>query len=159
MMNSFYLVGILGLLAAVGVQFALGKRWKLPARKAKGAPTTSPGLDVEVELTRHLKLAWYRRGMKGAEKFANADEGVPAEMRKWHAHAVSNAEEIRASRTCGCFHCGAIYEASEITDWMWEPEGSSAMCARCQVDSVIGDASGAPLSEEFLLEMRSWWLW
>ena len=159
MMDSFYIPATLGVLAAVGVHFALGKRWRLPVRKAKSAPATSPPLDVEVVLTRHLKLAFYRRGREGAEKLANVDEGVPVEMRKWHAHAISNAEEIRASKTCGCFHCGAIYEPAEITEWMWEPDGSSAMCARCQVDSVIGDASGAPLNEEFLLEMRSWWFW
>jgi hypothetical protein len=136
-------------LAAVG---------KLRARKAKSPPPTSLPRDLEVVLSRHIELAWYSRGMQGAEKFANVDEGVPAKMRQWHAHAVSNSEEIRAGKTCGCFHCGSSCEASEFTEWMWEPDGSSAMCARRGVDSLIGDASGAPSNEDFLLEIRDWWL-
>lgn len=133
-------------------------RWSFKKHELPAAAPSPPARRIKVSFTRHAKLAMYRRGMAGTEKYANADEGVPAEMKQWHTHAVSNSEEIAASRECGCFQCGSIYAASEITEWMWEPDGSSAMCAECGGDTVIGDASGAPLNEAFLQNMNEWWL-
>lgn len=60
-----------------------------------------------------------------------------------------------ASRLCGCFYCGAIFPPSEIMDW--GDEGRTALCARCGIDSVIGDRSGFPITSEFLGQMNHYW--
>jgi hypothetical protein len=33
----------------------------------------------------------------------------------------------------------------------------TALCARCGIDSVIGDKSGFPIAREFLAEMQRYW--
>lgn len=60
-----------------------------------------------------------------------------------------------ASRLCGCFYCGAIFPPSEIMDWI--DRGRTALCARCGIDSVIGDRSGFPITSEFLDQMNHYW--
>jgi hypothetical protein len=69
-------------------------------------------------------------------------------------HATNNEEEVKASEQCGCFHCLEIFEVSEIEDWVEGEEGTSAVCPHCDVESVIGDAAGLPLTEDFLEELR-----
>jgi hypothetical protein len=44
---------------------------------------------------------------------------------------------------------------SEIEEWT--DEGKTAMCPRCGIDSVIGSASGFPMSSNFLRQMHSHW--
>lgn len=67
--------------------------------------------------------------------------------------------EVLASRWCGCFYCRAIFPPSEIKDWI-DPigeEGKTALCAKCGIDSVIGDRSGFPITPEFLERMNHYW--
>ncbi len=79
-----------------------------------------------------------------------------AQVRAALKHAANNEDEVKASDQCGCFHCLEIFDASEIEDWV-ETEGAhsqSAVCPHCDVESVIGDAAGYPLTEEFLTALR-----
>src|SRR5436305_11675025 len=86
------------------------------------------------------------------------------------AHKLSsrNRQAIEQSEICGCFYCCESYGASEISAWIeddWndgpppEPvERWTARCARRDIDSVIGDASGLPVGEpRFLRAMRRHW--
>lgn len=53
----------------------------------------------------------------------------------------------------------ATFRSDEIKDWCdteSDPEGTTALCARCGIDSVIGDASGYPIIKEFLEEMNEY---
>lgn len=75
-----------------------------------------------------------------------------------HRHSVNHRRQIEASRACGCFSCLAIFLPDDITDWIPEKGGGeTARCPRCDVDSVIGSASGFPITKEFLGEMRLYW--
>jgi hypothetical protein len=83
-----------------------------------------------------------------------------------HRHCSQHREEIEVSTVCGCFYCLATFLPSEIEDWVdWpeeedelpEPRGTSALCPRCGIDSVIGSASGFPITEAFLSDMHSHW--
>lgn len=72
-----------------------------------------------------------------------------------HKHSSKHRAELEKSEKCGCFFCLRIYSPSEIEDWT---DGeNTAICPHCSVDSVIGDASGYPITKEFLQEMRSYW--
>ena len=83
------------------------------------------------------------------------------------AHKVSiyHREQILNSSICGCFHCTEIFKPSEITEWCdfqakevgGEKIGRTALCPKCAIDSVIGDASGYPITREFLDGMRRHW--
>lgn len=72
-----------------------------------------------------------------------------------HKHSSKHRAELEKSEKCGCFFCLRIYSPSEIEDWT---DGeNTAICPYCSVDSVIGDASGYPITKEFLQEMRNYW--
>jgi hypothetical protein len=72
-----------------------------------------------------------------------------------HVHCCNNREELSQSSLCGCFYCLAIYAPAEITEWVGEEK--TAMCAKCGIDSVIGAASGYPITVEFLKRMKDHW--
>jgi hypothetical protein len=84
-----------------------------------------------------------------------------------HAHCSGHRTEVLASQTCGCFFCLATFAPSAITDWVDWPEGTpedrelelgkTALCPRCGIDSVIGSASGFPITLEFLSQMEIRW--
>jgi hypothetical protein len=94
---------------------------------------------------------------------------MPAPIRDAHTHCTRNGIELEKSTTCGCFYCTSIFPPSEIVDWVEEKsEGkidiaanakanSTALCPRCGIDSVIGSASGFPITTEFLTELKTYW--
>ena len=78
------------------------------------------------------------------------------------AHKVSSnhREQIEQSDLCGCFYCLSIYPPSEILDWCDESHdlvAVTALCPKCGIDSVIGSASGYPVTKEFLKKMTTHW--
>jgi NAD-dependent SIR2 family protein deacetylase len=72
-----------------------------------------------------------------------------------HKHSIKHRGELEKSSLCGCFHCLAIFPPSDIVEWI--DEGQTALCPKCPVDSVIGSASGYPVTTEFLKRMNDHW--
>lgn len=59
--------------------------------------------------------------------------------------SFSNEETIKKSNGCGCYYCCKHFPPSEIKTWIKESRGRTAQCPYCDVDSVIGDATGLPV--------------
>ena len=62
----------------------------------------------------------------------------------------------------GCFFCLEVFPVTEIWEWIRETEKDeeklTAMCPKCGIDAVIGDASGHPMTDvQFLERMRRHW--
>ena len=77
-----------------------------------------------------------------------------------HKHSSLHRQEILRSEQCGCFYCGNIFKPSEIDVWTDknnEGVGQTALCPYCSVDLVIGQASGYPISDDFLSRMHKRW--
>jgi hypothetical protein len=76
-----------------------------------------------------------------------------------HQHSSAHREEIMASEHCGCFYCLSIFSPGEIAEWVDEADnvGTTAICPRCEIDSVIGSRSGYPITREFLSAMHKHW--
>jgi hypothetical protein len=72
-----------------------------------------------------------------------------------HDHCSNNRAELEKSETCGCFYCMSIFPPSQINEWIDEEQ--TALCPKCPVDSVIGSASGYPITKEFLERMHAHW--
>ncbi|MGJ0394110.1 MAG: cytoplasmic protein [Methylocystis sp.] len=73
-----------------------------------------------------------------------------------HSHSSRHSEELRGSKTCGCFYCLAVFPPTEIADWI--DDYDTALCPRCGVDSVVGDGSGFPVTDGgFLAAMKGHW--
>lgn len=75
---------------------------------------------------------------------------------KAHDFCSNNRESLMQDKICGCFYCLEIFEPSEIKRWLNEGSGT-AICPYCQIDSVIGESSGYPITKEFLQKMHEQW--
>ena len=74
-----------------------------------------------------------------------------------HKASFMNERLVKESEVCGCFSCGRIYPATEIGGWCPDGAAATAICPYCAVDAVIPDASGWPVTPDFLAEMRRRW--
>lgn len=83
----------------------------------------------------------------------------PEDIRKAHQHSSGHRTELGESTSCGCFYCCSVFPPERIEEWVDEVngEGQTALCPVCGIDSVIGDRSGFPISDEFLRRMRRHW--
>ncbi len=77
------------------------------------------------------------------------------DLRKAHKHCGRNRDELLASREAGCFHCLKVFDPNDIAEWT--DGNATAICPRCGIDSVLGDASGYPMTASFLEEMNAYW--
>jgi hypothetical protein len=68
-----------------------------------------------------------------------------------HKHAFRQRDELEHSDGCGCFYCFSTFSPSEIKTWV--DDDNTAICPRCGMDSVIGSASGFPLTKAALRKM------
>ena len=73
-----------------------------------------------------------------------------------HNFSLNNKESLKKDSLCGCFYCLSIFNPSEITCWLRE-NALTAFCPYCSVDSIIGESSGCPITEDFLIAMSDYW--
>ena len=74
-----------------------------------------------------------------------------------HTHCTANREEVEASSRCACFYCQEVFRATEVKDYIVEPSmdyRETALCPRCGVDTVLGDAAGIPFYKELIEKMH-----
>lgn len=77
---------------------------------------------------------------------------------KAYSHSICNKEELKKSKTCGCFYCSRIYKVSEIKEWIEEKSGAeTALCPYCDIDAVIAESDEYELTKELLDYMYSIW--
>ncbi|MDE5854814.1 MAG: cytoplasmic protein [Ruminococcus sp.] len=72
-----------------------------------------------------------------------------------HAYSIYHREDIEKSYYCGCFYCTKIFRPFQINFWI--DNNDTAVCPFCGIDSIIGDYSGYPITEEFLKAMNERW--
>lgn len=78
-----------------------------------------------------------------------------------HEYSSNHRRQLEEDEVCGCFYCGNIFEPCEIEEFIEGDNDSdregTAICPYCGVDSVIGESSGYPITEEFLTAMKEYW--
>jgi len=72
-----------------------------------------------------------------------------------HKRCHHHRAELQGSELCGCFYCDAIFSPAQITQWV--DDGQTALCPKCEIDSVIGSASGYPITKNFFERMHAHW--
>lgn len=75
------------------------------------------------------------------------------DLRAAHAHSLRNREALSRGGRCGCFYCLAVFDASEVREWVGR---GTALCPRCGIDAVLS-ARAAPIDPAFLRRMRARW--
>lgn len=53
-----------------------------------------------------------------------------------HSHCSFNQEELLQSEHCACFHCLTEFDPEEITEWIDDSSGYTAVCPLCGKDSL-----------------------
>lgn len=78
-----------------------------------------------------------------------------------HEYTSNHKPELEKDSVCGCCCCMEIYSPAEITEWIFGDNDidrrGTAICPKCGVDAVIGESSGYPITEDFLLKMHDYW--
>lgn len=67
-----------------------------------------------------------------------------------HSRCIRNREALQRVDRCGCFYCLAIFDPQEIEEWIEDEGGDTALCPRCEIDSVPPESGDYPLAEDFL---------
>ena len=75
-------------------------------------------------------------------------------LRAAHKRSIFHKKEILNSEVCGCFYCLHIFEPDTISEWVDEdgPNDETALCPKCNIDAVIGSASGYPVTDKDFLQ-------
>lgn len=87
-----------------------------------------------------------RRGLSAIEKLDYA-----------HMLSFDNLDIVQTSEKCGCFFCEKIFPAVEVTRFLQEKSGHTALCPHCGIDTILGDASDLEISPDFLRKMHVEW--
>lgn len=78
-----------------------------------------------------------------------------------HKYSNNHMEQLKKNSVCGCFYCLKIYSPTEIEEWIIDDNPcdkfGTAVCPYCNIDSVIGESSGYPITEDFLRKMNQHW--
>jgi hypothetical protein len=82
-----------------------------------------------------------------------------ANLESAHRRSRGHRDEVLSGELCGCFYCRETFQPVEIEKWIDERDGTgtTAICPRCGIDSVIGSRAGFALTPEFLREMHDYW--
>lgn len=88
------------------------------------------------------------------------DYRFPISIRATIQLATANRGAVQDSRQCGCYGCGAIFCATDVTTWtdaIRKQHPVTALCPRCGVDAVLPDAS-IEVTAELLELLRRYWI-
>ncbi len=70
--------------------------------------------------------------------------------------AMHNKESVLNGNRCGCFFCFKIFDPIEIHNYT--DEGKTVLCPYCDTDTILADDASNPMTEEFLKEVKTYWL-
>lgn len=79
------------------------------------------------------------------------------ELKNFIKFATSNRNELEKDSKCGCYYCGTIFSPKEITQWIEDRDGDTAVCPYCSVDSVVGESCGYQINKELLDQLYTYW--
>lgn len=78
-----------------------------------------------------------------------------------HKYSSNNKPLLKNDKKCGCFYCLNIFDPKEIEEYIEDDnpcdEYGTALCPYCDVDSVLPESAGYPLTKEFLSKMYKVW--
>ena len=77
--------------------------------------------------------------------------------RQAHRASFCNKKDVKKSKKCGCFQCLELFDSSVVISYVTDKDGDTALCPCCFTDSILADASGFPITKDFLREMKEIW--
>ena len=78
-----------------------------------------------------------------------------------HKYCCNNMNQLKNDKICGCFYCLKVFSPQEIENWLIADNDAdkfgTALCPYCGIDTILGESSGYPITEEFLKKMNKHW--
>lgn len=71
-------------------------------------------------------------------------------------YSMKNKRFIEESENCGCYNCMSVFSKHDITEWT--DNGQTAICPKCNVDSVLSQTYGIELDEKNLKTIHDYWM-
>lgn len=81
---------------------------------------------------------------------------LAAALKSMHKRSSKHRDELVRAGRFACFYCGRRLPVSCVVEWI---DGGQTAACRCGIDAVLPDPDDAPISEEMLRAMRSYWFW
>ena len=78
-----------------------------------------------------------------------------SQMERLHTYSTHNRELIEASDRCYCFYCKSVMDSRDVKDYI--DNGQTALCPKCDIDSIIPDGIEEDVNEEIIDEMNQYW--
>lgn len=73
-------------------------------------------------------------------------------LKEMHRKSTANMSTMDSSGQCACFHCLERYPFSEILEVVDDRDGLTAVCPKCDIDSVLPD-----VPQDLLEAMHEYW--
>jgi hypothetical protein len=75
-----------------------------------------------------------------------------------HKYTFKNKDQVQKSNMCCCACCVNKYSAKYVVEYIEEANGDkTAICPKCGVDAVIGDAALSNITDTMLQDMHNKW--
>ena len=72
-----------------------------------------------------------------------------------HTYTLKNKSLIEKSKICYCYHCKNKILVEDIVDYL--DEGETAVCPKCNVDSLIPDCIDEEITDKVIDDMNRYW--
>ena len=88
---------------------------------------------------------------------------LESKLKQIHDLCGWHEKEIKNSNKCGCFNCLSIFLPSEIKEWIEESKdyprgpGKTAVCPKCDIDTVLPENDLYKINNELLETMHDYW--
>ncbi|HAX75894.1 MAG TPA: cytoplasmic protein [Cyanobacteria bacterium UBA11372] len=70
-------------------------------------------------------------------------------------YSIYNRKQVEASEKAGCYYCLSIFSPEEISDYC--DDGTTVLCPKCGIDSVLGSQSGYTIDLATLKKLKQYW--
>jgi hypothetical protein len=68
---------------------------------------------------------------------------------------MRNRNAVEESEVCGCYYCLSVFSKHDIVDWT--DNSQTAICPKCNVDSVLAQSHGISLEQDVLQKIHDYW--
>lgn len=87
-------------------------------------------------------------------KCPHFSDKLVSEIAYAYQYVTNNLNIMKKKQKCRCINCLTIFSSDEIK----EHNSKSVICPYCNKENIIAESSGYPITNEFLSEMKEYWI-